>query len=275
MFARLAPLALVACIFDTDGDAPISQCEAVCDWAVSCHAAERPVDAAALMATCLDATRDASSSCERADAGDLGAAATAALRTCVNAVEANATASECGAFTGSIDQIKSATPPAECAGTGTDAVDVFAAAQDATVESGDALCARVTESFCETTTRCVLGADAEVPSDVVDALGGTPAEVCAARMTPVFTASCLERDLYAAETQIEEVNAPRQAARECMDTLPSTACDGLLSTEPQAFVDSLDPLCLGVASTPEDLLNLAEVLVDLAEEIAEAAESLP
>lgn len=246
-----------------------SQCEAVCDWAVSCHAADRDLDQAALLDECLAATRAVDDSCGKAENGELNIASLNLLNPCITAVDSNADAGECGAFTGSIDEIKTSIPPAQCAGTGNDAVAVFEAAKDATNESGEELCNRMTDTLCNRTTECILGDfNNEIPQEVIDVMGGTPEELCGQRLNPVFTESCVANGLYEAETSITDANPNRQSARECLDTLDATECGDL-------FAGDLDPLCAGIFSNPEDLLAVANALLSLSDEFADAAASVP
>ena len=265
----MAPLMLGSC---TVGERR-SQCEAVCDWAVTCHADARDVDQAALTDRCLEATRASSDSCGRAEEGRLNVAAEGLLEPCVEAVDLRAADLECDAFTGSIDQIKTTTPPAACGATGVAAVDIFEAAKDATAETSAELCDRLAQTMCGRTEACILGDFAgAIPNEVSEQAGGTPMELCLQQLDATFTEDCIANDLYAAETSIEEVNTARQAARECLPTLADTACEDLFSTDPQGFVDGLSPLCVGVTATPDDLLSMAEVMVDLAETFAQYAE---
>ena len=53
------------------GEPTTSYCEAICDQAVSCAAAERTVDEDAMRDQCLADTRAADPSCEEAETGDL------------------------------------------------------------------------------------------------------------------------------------------------------------------------------------------------------------
>ncbi|HHO52607.1 MAG TPA: hypothetical protein ENK18_17490 [Deltaproteobacteria bacterium] len=246
-----------------------SQCEAVCDWAVSCHVADRDVDQATLLDECLAATRAVDDSCGKAENGELNIASLNLLTPCITAVDSNADAGECGAFTGSLDEIKTSIPPAQCAGTGNDAVAVFEAAKDATNESGEELCQRMTNTLCDRATECILGDfNDEIPQEVIDLVGGTPEELCVQRLDPVFTTSCIDNGLYEAETSITDANLNRQSARECLDTLGETECADL-------FAGNLNPLCAGTFSNPEDALAVAQALLSLSDEFAAAASSIP
>lgn len=251
------------------GEPQTSYCEAVCDWAVACHEGERDIDRDASYQACLDATRASDDSCAKAEAGELNPAAAKLLEPCTNAVQAANDAGECSAFTGTIDEIKTATPPTECAGQGTDSVATFEAARNATKESGDALCQRFTDTTCARTDECILGDfSGQIPQEVIDAVGGTPYELCVERLAPVQTTPCQDEELYLAETNLDEVNPPRQAARECLDDFTSISC-------PDLFAGELTEVCVGSFSDPADLIAVAQVLLELSDEFAEAAQSVP
>ncbi len=258
-------LTLMAC-----GSEPTrSQCEAVCDWAVSCHVADRDIDEAALLDQCLAATRAVDDSCGKAELGELNIASVNLLNPCVTALDNNADAGECGAFTGSIDEIKTSIPPLQCAGTGNDAVAVFEAAKDATVESGEELCNRMADTLCNRTTECILGDfNDDIPQEVVDLMGGTPEELCGDQLDSAFIQSCVAGDLYAAETGITDANPNRQSALECLDTLDDTSCTDL-------FAGNLNPLCAATFSSPQQALDVATALLELSDDFAEAASNLP
>lgn len=260
----LALVSLLSC--KSGGDAPRSYCEAVCDWAVACHATERTIDEAARTQSCLDATRAADASCEEAESGSLDPASKELLDKCVQAVDDAAAAGECTPFVGSIDEIKAATAPEACATQGADAQGTFDAARNATQETGEELCQRFTETFCLKAEECILGDFAgQIPDEAIQALGGTPAELCVQRLDPVFTAECLSSDLYGAEQDITEANPPRQGARECLRDFSELACEDIFSGQ-------MPETCAASFTTAEEALAFAQVLLTLSEDFAEYAQ---
>ncbi len=272
MSARAVPCALAAAavlIGCPSGEPQVSYCEAVCDWAVTCHAGERSVDEAASLAACLDATHATDDGCAKAEAGELNVAADKLLQPCTKAVQEAHDAGECSAFTGSIDELKLGTPPSACVGQGVDAVATFEAARDSTSETGGELCTRFTETTCARTDECILGDfSGSIPQEVVDAVGGTPFDLCVRRLEPVRTTPCSEEDQYAAEASIADVNIPRQAARECLGDFTTITCSDL-------FAGNLTETCAGSFTDPADALAMVQVLLELSDEFADAAQSLP
>lgn len=250
-------------LMSCQGEPARSYCEAVCDWAVTCQGTEREVDAGALSTQCLTDTHAADASCAKAEEGTVDPASRELLQTCTAAVDDAASASQCEGFVGSIDQIKSATPPTECASQGADAVGTYDAAVASTAETGEQLCQRFTDTFCHRTEECILGdLGGDVPQEAIDALGGTPFELCVQRLDPEFTSQCKTDDLYAAEASREaEPNAPRQFARECLRDFSSISCEDL-------FAGELSETCAGAFTTPQQAAAVAGALFQLSQDFA-------
>jgi hypothetical protein len=272
-----APLALLALplLFGCDkvsdvtdnigADVESSYCEALCDWAVACAAEEREVDEAALRQQCLDATHAADSSCAEAEAGELSETDAIAVNTCVDAIEAEQAAGECGAWTGSYDELATSAMPADCAGLGAEAQDTFEAAQQGASESNDELCTRMTHEYCLTLEECLLGEiyDGEIPQEVLDLLGGTPVQLCETRLDGI-TSGCIEDNLYAPEESRADLNTARQAARECLEGLAEMSCSDLWSGD-------VPKVCSAAFSSAEDGLEFFGALFDLFTEFSDAA----
>lgn len=246
------------------GEPTRSYCEALCDWAVPCHGAERTVDEAAALDACLSATRASDDSCAKAEDGSIDPASKKLLDTCVAAVDAAASGGECDPFTGSIDELKTGTPPAECLGQGADAVATFEAARDATVETGDELCQRFTDTFCQRTEDCILGDFAgDIPAEVITAMGGTPFELCVQRMDPVYTSDCKSEQTFLPEASLDDVNTQRQSARECLRDFSTITCEDL-------FAGNLSEVCAGSFTDPAEALAIAQALYGLSEDFQAA-----
>ena len=257
-------IALLSC--KGDGEKSKSYCEALCDWAVTCGAAERTVDEAAERQECLDATRAVDASCADAEAGELNPADRAILDPCVAAVDEAAAAGECSAFTGTIDELKTGVTPTECAAQGADAQGTYDAARDAITETGDELCQRFTDTFCRRAEECVLGDfGGQIPQAATDELG-TPFDLCVQALDPAFTGECKSTALYAQEEDFTEANVPRQAARDCVTGFAAVTCEQLFSgTE-------VPETCAGSFTTPEQALAVATALYEVSEQFAQYAE---
>ncbi|MEQ1508543.1 MAG: hypothetical protein ABMB14_40300 [Myxococcota bacterium] len=257
----LAVLAVLAC----SGEPKRSYCEALCDWAVTCQGTEREVDAEALTTACLDATRASDASCEKAETGKMDPASAKLLEPCVNAIDDNEASATCDGFVGSIDALKTATAPASCASQAGDAVATFDAARDATTETGTELCQRYAETFCGRSEECILGDfGGQIPQAAIDAMGGTPYDLCVERLDQAFTADCIGADLYRAEENLTDVNLARQAARECLRDFTSISCDDLYAGNLETHSAS----CVGSVSDPQDLATIAQTMLELSQEFA-------
>jgi hypothetical protein len=246
------------------GDPERSYCEAVCDLAVTCHEGERTIDAAASTSACLDATNGVEDSCATAEAGEMNAAAASLLTPCVTDLDDATSAGECAAFTGSIDEIKQGITPTSCASQGTDAQATYNGARDATAEAGTDLCARMSTTFCGRVDECVVQDFGTIPDEAITLMGGTPFDLCVAKMDPVFTSGCATTDLYALETGgIDDVNIPRQGARECLRDFSSTDCVALMAGQ-------LEETCALAFQDEAQLAAVATALFEVTAEVAAA-----
>ncbi|MEQ1572062.1 MAG: hypothetical protein ABMA64_40920 [Myxococcota bacterium] len=241
------------------GEPVRSYCEALCDWAVTCNATERDIDSALALESCLAATRASDASCEKAETGSIDPASKKLLQGCVNAIDDKATAAECDGFVGSFDEIKIGSPPAECTTQAGDFAATYEEARDTTQETGEQLCNRFTDTFCKRAEECILGDFAgDIPQAAIDALGGTPYELCVERLDGPFTSECSSSGLYAPEDGLLDANIARQSARECLGDFSTVSCDSMFSAPP-----TLTPLCAASFSSPAQLLAVGEALVGL------------
>jgi hypothetical protein len=256
-------LTILAC----KGEPTRSYCEALCDWAVTCAEGERPVDAAALTEECLAATRASDGSCEKAETGSIDPASRSLLKGCVTAIDDKAAAAECDGFTGGFEEIKIGAPPAECTTQAGDYLATYNEARDATQESGPELCQRFSENLCQKTADCILGDfQGEIPQEAIDALGGTPVELCVERLDAAFTSECSSSGLYDPEDAMLEANLARQGARGCIPSLSSVACTDLFANPPQLSIE-----CAAAFSSPDDLMSVGQALIGLSEDFAQYA----
>jgi hypothetical protein len=250
------------------GDPVQSYCEATCDWAVSCQEGDRPVgDGDALLADCLSATRAIDSSCEKAESGKIDPASKKALESCVSAINTKADAGECDVFTAADPSaVDASSLPTACATQGSDAVAVFEAAYTSTSETGEELCTRFTESYCEASATCILGDFGDsIPQAVKDAMGGEPYDICVDRLQPQ-TDSCTTNDMYKAEEGLDDTpNTARQAARRCLRELSTLTCE-------QINGGQLPEECAASFTSTEDSLSFATALFTLAQDFQAAAQ---
>jgi hypothetical protein len=208
------------------GEPQTSYCEALCDWAVECNAADRDVDAAALRAECIAATQAVDGSCADASEG-LGPADAKLTSDCTDAIAAKQSAGECTAFTGRYDDMVQETTPTECATQGGNPQDTFDAARDSTAETNDEMCERFAHTFCEATDECVraeLGANVDA---IIEAVGYSPYDSCREK-TESNTQACLSETQYELGESITDPNAQREFARECLGDFSAVTCDQLL-----------------------------------------------
>jgi hypothetical protein len=242
--SRLVPVfaslfALVAC----KSEPQTSYCEALCDWAVSCAEGERDVDAATMRADCIADAEAADPSCSDAADG-LGPGDAKLTSDCTDAITAAQDAGECESFTGSIDDLKTGTTPTECATQGTGAQDTFEAVRDSTTESSDELCERFAHTFCSTMGECVEAALGDQISDAIASVGLDPYDKCIEDLQSQ-TDTCKSESQYAAEEDITDANASRQAARECLGDWEAVTCDDITT-------GSLPALCAPAVVDPTE-----------------------
>lgn len=239
-----------------------STCQAMCEWAVTCHEADRADDFDDVHTACLEATRAADASCSISEAGTQSFAAEQALGPCLSAIDARTDDLACEAFTGSTQERQSATPPAQCIGAGRDASAVFEAARRATEESSAALCARIEGLLCDRTTACIVEAfGGAVPSEVEAALG-SPRDACGAAIDGLYTLRCIRDDRYASPETA--VNPAREGALICVDDLVTIGCADL-------YAGRVEPECRAAFETPEELVAVANALATTARAFEDAA----
>ena len=263
MIARTFFTVLFSTLLSCQTSPQTSYCEALCDWATTCAADERAVDAG-LNSDCLTATEAVDADC--AVASSEGVPAGGLLTTCTDAIDANSAAGECGAFTGTIDELKLGTTPAECATQGADALTTFEAARDAVTETNDQLCDRFTLTYCEAMDACMISELGDIPDDVWTQLGGSAVELCQASSgIASFTNSCVSEQLYLPEASLTEVNLARQGARECLRGFDAISCDELLS-------GNIPNTCAAAFTSTDQAVGFATGLLDVADLIRSAAE---
>ncbi len=258
----LAALTFLSCT----GEPVRSTCEAYCDWAVTCHETERPIDADVRRQMCLEATRARDATCAKAEDGTIDPATKELTQPCVDAIDAATSASECEGFVGTIDQIKASTPPAECVTAGGDTLAAWEDTRESTQETGQELCTRFAETYCGRAEECILG-DFQVPQAVIDEIG-TPFDICVNQLKSAFTDDCAANDLYAGEASIDDLNATRQAARECLRDFSAVSCEALSSGDPE----QLPEFCAGAFTTPDQALAVAEAVLGVYQQFEAAAQ---
>jgi len=200
------------------GSADQSYCQSLCDWAVECAAADRDVDADALMTECLAATSAASSSCAEFDGGEMSKADELILSDCNDDVAAKAAEGDCDAFSGSIAEAEIAQPPATCNGLD-GAQDAFDAAQSSVQEGSAEMCDRVADTFCTKMASCIdetTGFD----SSTVD---NAPYDACMSALDGRVS-ECVTNDTYSADP----ANTQRIGAEECLADFDEVTCDDIL-----------------------------------------------
>jgi hypothetical protein len=240
-----------------------SYCEALCDWATECAAGERDVDAG-LGTDCLTATEAADAGCATASTDGVSAAESTLLTSCTDAISGQAAAGECGAFTGTIDELKAGVTPTECASQGTDAQTTFEAARDAVTETNDQLCTRLTTTYCEAMDACLMSELGDIPDSVWDSLGGSAVELCQASPgISTFTNSCTAEQLYLPEESLDDVNTARQGARECLRGFGAVTCDELLGGE-------IPATCAAAFTSTDQAVDFATGLLGVADQIRDA-----
>jgi len=216
-----------------------SYCEALCDWAVECNAADRDVDAAALRAECIAATEAVDGSCADASAG-LGPADAKLTTGCTDALAERQAAGECTAFTGRYDEMVQAVTPTECATQGGNPQETFEVARDATAETNDEMCERFAHTFCDATDACVREQLGSTGDAVIEAVGYSPYDSCREK-TDSNTQACLTESQYALGESLTDPNLQREFARECLGDFGAVTCDQLLGGQlPEACAGALE-----------------------------------
>ena len=251
-------LSLLAC----ETTPQTSYCESLCDWGTECAAAERDIDAN-LSADCVAATEAVDSDCATASSEGVAAGA-GLLSTCTDAIDAEAAAGSCGAFTGTYDELVLGVTPTECATQGLDAQATFEAAVDAVTETNDQLCSRFTTTYCEAMDACLINDLGDIPDAVWEQLGGSAVELCQASAgISSFTESCTAEQLYLPEDSASDLNTARQGARECLRGFDAVSCEELLS-------GAVPETCAAAFTSTDQALGFASGLLGVADEIRAA-----
>jgi hypothetical protein len=238
----LLSLAL-ACSDKGAGKAEKSYCQALCDWATACAAAERGVDPATLMEECLAAAEAADPSC--ADYADLDPVSAEGLTACTDAIDEEAAAGVCDPWSGRYDEMETSTTPAECASQGSDAQETFDQVQESVEESNEELCNRFSESFCTKMEECIAeqvnstGANYE---EIVAAVGLEPVDYCLQALEGT-TQECVTEGEYEPGESATDVNTQRETARECLADFESVTCEELLA-------GNMPAACAGAVEDP-------------------------
>ncbi|NCG22053.1 MAG: hypothetical protein GWP91_23810 [Rhodobacterales bacterium] len=250
---------LIAC--GGEGEPLPSYCETVCDHAITCAETDRPVDATTLEAECLAGTQAADPTCANAEDGSLNPIAREAVEKCNTAINDLADAGTCDDMTGRIDDLKIATAPTACAATGSKVQEVYKAAQDSVTESGEGLCTRFTNNFCVLMDEKLVADFGTIPQSVTDELG-TITDHCISKLD-FQTSSCISNDLYAPEASIEDANAGRQGARECLRSLDLANLEAVLSGDADGAKE-----CAFAFTSTEDLLAFGSALVEVGTDVS-------
>lgn len=258
-------LALVAC----NTEPQTSYCEALCEWGTTCAETERTIaDRDALYQDCLSQTEAQDDGCVTARTEGVNAARGVLLTECTDAIVGRQSAGECEAFTGSIDQQKSATTPGACASEGTDAQQTFSTAQSAVQETNQQVCDRFVLTFCEALDTCLVSELGEIPDAVWQQLGGTNAvDVCqSTNGVTDFADACTATELYAPEESLTDLNTARQGARECLGNFETISCEEVLNGD-------ISILCAASFSSTQQAAAFAAGLVSLSEDVQEAVQT--
>jgi hypothetical protein len=217
------------------GSADQSYCQSLCDWAVECAAAERDIDADALLTECIAATSAASGSCAEFDDGEMSKADELILADCNSDIGAKQTDGECGGFSGSVAEAEVAQPPATCNGLD-GAQDAFDAAQSVVQEGSEEMCERVAESFCTKMASCIDESTGFDSSTIDDA----PYDACMSALDGRVS-ECVTNDTYAADP----ANTQRIGAEECLADFEEVTCDEVLG-------GNMPPVCAAAFVNPAD-----------------------
>lgn len=247
------------------GEPVRSYCEALCDWAVSCTAEVRDIDVQAETDACLEATRGVDPSCAKAEDGTIDPASKAALEPCVNAIDENAASGQCDVFSGGGIEDSVGGPPAECATQADSALDTFNEARDTVAGTGEEVCVRMADALCQKLSDCILG-DTEPPQAAIDALHGTPVDLCRQALDPAFTNDCVTNGLY---EPANPRNPVREAALVCSTDVANAQCSDLLQAPPD-----LGEECAGSFSSPDQLLEIGQALIKISDDYAPYLEQM-
>jgi hypothetical protein len=253
----LIPL-LWGCNIETEPQT--SYCEALCDRAVSCEESYRGNTGDSLYADCVAEAEASNSDCSVQSKDGVGAASSALLTECTDAIAADG---ECSDQTGTYDELVIGTQPASCS-TQTDGLATYTAARYAAWETGDELCGRFTTSWCEQLDACLIADLGDIPEEVWEQLGDDAQGLCAASPgIASFSTSCTTDALYAREVSITDGNLARQGSRECLRELDTLSCDAVLSGD-------LPKTCAAAFTSTDQALGFATGLIDVADVVTAA-----
>ena len=241
---------------DAAGEAEESYCDALCDWAVSCNATDRPIDAATLTADCLTAVEAADPTC--ADYASLNMADSTALNLCTAGIDNREADADCGFYVASFEEVTNFTLddllPGDCL-VQDPTFDTFIEARYATLETNSELCSRFATGICEAALGCA-------PTDQIDSVlaevGAASTQEYCLGLAPIsgFVSSCESGGLFAPEDSFTSVpNTQREAARMCVAEIEaSSGC----------FVSDIADyaVCGGAFVDPSELETLVGGLVD-------------
>ena len=180
-----------------------STCRAYCEWAVSCHSAERDIDAEAVLATCLTQTQAKNSDCEVMEEDGINKLSSELYKSCTDEIDAKKEANDCSAFTGNVvEKINNSLAPTACLSVPTKDIDSFNVARLSTEESNDELCERVSVTLCEKSTSCFM-TEYAIPEEILNELNPTALEQCVTQFDESVTSACQEDELY---SQFKDMN---------------------------------------------------------------------
>lgn len=235
----------IACKGDKGGAS--SYCEAACDLAVECAAAQREVDAATLKEECLTAAK-AAGQCNEGNIAD-----EKVNQPCIDDLAERQDAGECDAFTGNVAEATADVGPASCLGLD-GFPDAWDAVQESTTESGAEMCERFTSDFCEKLTDCVSNTTGYDPNT----LDTTPYDVCMSALEG-RTNECIDGESF---DNGDGVNTQRETATECLSKMDSdVTCDDL-------FAGRIPGICAGAFVNADSAAAFATDLAGAAGQFA-------
>jgi hypothetical protein len=240
LFFAVTALAAAACNGDK-GKQP-TYCESICDLAVECAAAQREIDADAMMDECLAATKAAG------ECGEMNIAEEKAAKPCVDALAEAQEAGECDAFTGNSATATTDVGPASCLTQG-GFTGAWSAAQEATAESGAEMCERFTSTFCDKITECVNSTAGYDPATFET----TPYDVCMTSFQGRID-ECASEGTYEVSGS---VNVQRDLVNDCLsDVGNELTCEDL-------FAGRLPGTCAGAFVDEEQAASYGTSLAEL------------
>ena len=243
-----------------NADPQRSTCQAYCEWATACHSQSRTLDEEATLTACLESTRAANDDCTTLETEGVNRASAELYQSCTEAIDAERAMMNCDPFTGNAVAVNTSLPPAACVAViGSDS-EVFNAARIATAESNDELCERMSRTLCNRSTQCFTD-EYNISQNILDELTPPADEQCLTQFEESVTSACRNDGLYSISSDNREklqeisenvafnINASREAARACLNSLEEIACGELFSGE-------LPPVCVGAFSDPATTANV-------------------